>query len=1131
MELGIIKNNGDWITEEEFIDKFRKIIEEGANQIKERLENAPSYIKEKVKEYRFAKVEKKGFSFQIVYTLYDREITVDIISRDPNISRTFILEIATPPCTYLEELTWWVHNLIKAVNVAIRATTPYILIAVGLNPLQKYSVGLSYGEHHHLGIADIQERIAIYNMIRNYVPHLIAVSVNSPLEDGRPTDDYIKVSEKGYLIAPKCIRSIRLLKNDHQLGPASPFNYVPFLKWADKEKFIETTQRKKEGGRLVDIYPFTRHQTLEIRFFDTQFTVSRVISIALLLEAIALKAKKIFQEKGIDGIPEVSSEVIVRNREEAISLGLQGAFHEDKKLEEKDTKFAEIYNTQFWNKDRKVNRYLNDAVISLIFFLKEELVRLNFFENPITQSFLASIFGTNLSPPMYSPADIILRKYIETNSDKIALLEFLEEITAKSCDNVLYDPLQGTPNIPIELLPEKALELTISSDEYIFSHKMVPATITVKNNSDIMTFRDLNLICRIENERGEVIKKIEKNITSLSKNETMDIQIEFYAEKGARNFNIIVTLHVRNSKIIATKSIQVYKLDTRIATEIFATEPDTPIDFYGEIKNESPLDINAIVKLIVLNENKMQAVAYIEKKLDIKAKSKIKISPRTLGTLVVDKIDPEMINDTYKLLLEVYDIEGKKLAAAESGKFLIFVRPPEVDIVQINQETPILSPLKNRYSLGERLFFNFLMVPKGYFPEKKITLRINFIAEKSGTIKVYENEFEVNNEEEIPVALSWKIPHNLILPEYEDSIYFEIAVISSGKIVGYFETSKAILQKELPNVKITVDIPRLVEQKEEIMGHLFIDILSEFKEKGMYVAKILNPQDNTEIALDKGIITGKTSLVIELGPIAMNFSEGYVELIIEVYEGKKKIAEHIVPILIKKKTKEILKHILIEQVNKEVEPASILAIPCKILWNSSDTEIQLIAKIFSPTIGTISESKENVHVKRGENFRIIKVPLPISLEAEEYCTLEVSIYSGELKIDFTQKQLKIRKPVNPIFKVELDVLTEDNLPVPDIVDYATELQLAPRITSYSKLDEKIQLIVLVGFSPGKVYKIEYKPIVIPKGKEVTLKSIKLKPEIKSPLTKVEIKGALYQRGVKLKSVEIEEKVFFITVNV
>ncbi|MHA2323442.1 MAG: glutamate-cysteine ligase family protein [Candidatus Thorarchaeota archaeon] len=163
-----------------------------------------------------------------------------------------------------------------------------------MNPTQEYLRNLSFGEHHHILSPSIDEKtkIAVYNMIRNFLPHLIALSVNSPFENKKPSDEVI-VTDDGRVRAPRCKRSIRLFRNTTQMGPTNEFELIPYLRGTDKEAFARHVNRSY--ARMVDMYPFTDYGTIEIRVFDTQLSIPRRMGLALLLQALALKAKKMVE--------------------------------------------------------------------------------------------------------------------------------------------------------------------------------------------------------------------------------------------------------------------------------------------------------------------------------------------------------------------------------------------------------------------------------------------------------------------------------------------------------------------------------------------------------------------------------------------------------------------------------------------------------------------------------------------------------------------------------------------------------------------------------------------------------------------------------------------------------------------
>ena len=231
MEIQIVNLKGTWIDGEKMISIMGKIVEEAAQNLKDLLKKPTdpitSLISRKVSNIRVEQIKKRGDTLICSYKLTDgKQIDVEVLGRDPHIGTiTWILEIATPPCETFEELTWWAHTLLKLAHDAL---PPGIkVVTTGLNPLMDYQQGLSFGDHHHIGVPDPNLRIYVYNMLRVFLPHLIALSVNSPFVEGKPTD-IVEVKD-GKLQAPRCVRSIRLEKNIKQLGPDDAQHYLPYL--------------------------------------------------------------------------------------------------------------------------------------------------------------------------------------------------------------------------------------------------------------------------------------------------------------------------------------------------------------------------------------------------------------------------------------------------------------------------------------------------------------------------------------------------------------------------------------------------------------------------------------------------------------------------------------------------------------------------------------------------------------------------------------------------------------------------------------------------------------------------------------------------------------------------------------
>ncbi|MHA1220281.1 MAG: glutamate-cysteine ligase family protein, partial [Candidatus Heimdallarchaeota archaeon] len=259
----------------------------------------PEYIRKKIKRVTRKDVKRHGKIIryvQIHYQVNGSTIAINVFGPDPNISQiTWLLELVTPPCEYLEEMNWWINTLYLAASTSI--TKGYNIQPLGFNPFQsEYRAGVTCGEHHHLGgFKTLKEKKAIYNMIRAYIPHLIALSSTSPFIEGKPTGrTLLKKGPDGrtMVLAPDCTRSIRLRENSGQLGPNIP-EYLPYVGPSfTQQQFSRYVRKEIPDDRYVDAYPFTTYGTIELRFFDAQYDQRIRIAIIILLQAIALKGAK-----------------------------------------------------------------------------------------------------------------------------------------------------------------------------------------------------------------------------------------------------------------------------------------------------------------------------------------------------------------------------------------------------------------------------------------------------------------------------------------------------------------------------------------------------------------------------------------------------------------------------------------------------------------------------------------------------------------------------------------------------------------------------------------------------------------------------------------------------------------------
>ena len=131
---------------------------------------------------------------------------------------------------------------------------------------------LVFGLHVHVGIEDRNTAIHIMNSMRYFLPHILALSTNSPFWLGMET---------GF----KSYRS--------KVFERFPRTGIPdvFSNWADYETFINLLIRTNciDNGKKVwwDIRPHPFFETLEVRVCDIPMRLDETLAIAALIQATA----------------------------------------------------------------------------------------------------------------------------------------------------------------------------------------------------------------------------------------------------------------------------------------------------------------------------------------------------------------------------------------------------------------------------------------------------------------------------------------------------------------------------------------------------------------------------------------------------------------------------------------------------------------------------------------------------------------------------------------------------------------------------------------------------------------------------------------------------------------------------
>ncbi|MHA1684767.1 MAG: glutamate-cysteine ligase family protein [Promethearchaeota archaeon] len=451
IELQIVHENGEMLRGETLIKVWGALFENLKGSFENHLSLLPDWIRKKVGGFRFVTKERQGkhlYYLEIEYNSLGKKFQINIIGPDPNISQiTWLMELVLPPCESFEEFASWNAFLNKVLLLSLPAG--FYILPIGLNPVEaEYMSGVTYGEHYHVGIKDPKVKLAAYNMLRNFIPHLIALTVNSPFVNKKPTGTVkvLKKDEVMMVLGKDCIKSLRLYYNRGQMGPMDKATYIPALENLDHEKYCSVIRRSPPDDRFTDLYPFTSYGTIEIRIFDTQFSIARRLAIVAVIQALCLKAKNLVDQEV--KVPSVKSAVLVANREKAILFGLHGKFTPDELL---NKSFGAFYNEDPMT--GRTNGKMFQAVNSMFYFLKREIATLGIEE--LIAPFYQSITGSLEVRKPFTPADYLLYIYERSNSRISTLINELKGFQQEFCS--MLNARISDPVIEEWKLPEHPL--------------------------------------------------------------------------------------------------------------------------------------------------------------------------------------------------------------------------------------------------------------------------------------------------------------------------------------------------------------------------------------------------------------------------------------------------------------------------------------------------------------------------------------------------------------------------------------------------------------------------------------------------------------------------------------------------
>lgn len=166
---------------------------------------------------------------------------------------------------------------------------------------------LIFGLHVHIGVEDREEAIYLMNSVRYFLPHILALSTNSPFWRGMDTG----------------LKSYRCKVFDK-----FPRTNIPdtFASWEDYVSFVNLLIRTNciDNAKKIwwDIRPHPFFPTLEFRICDVPMRIDETIAIAALIQATVAKLHRLY--KANQSWRLYGRALIMENKWRAARYGLDG---------------------------------------------------------------------------------------------------------------------------------------------------------------------------------------------------------------------------------------------------------------------------------------------------------------------------------------------------------------------------------------------------------------------------------------------------------------------------------------------------------------------------------------------------------------------------------------------------------------------------------------------------------------------------------------------------------------------------------------------------------------------------------------------------------------------------------------
>jgi glutamate---cysteine ligase / carboxylate-amine ligase len=288
-------------------------------------------------EFQLIDPETRDLRSHVQYLLDDEHTLADQLK--PELHQS-VIEVGTNICRDIHEarreVTSLRANLSKlarrnGLTIAAAGTHPFAHWKDQLiSPHERYTeivedlqqiarANLIFGLHVHVGIEDREVAIHIMNAARYFLPHIFALSTNSPFWQGQNTG----------------LKSYRSKVFDRFPRTGIPDHFGSLSEYDNYIKLLIKTRCLDNAKRIwwdIRMHPF--FDTLEYRICDVPMSIEETLTIAALCQAVTAKLYKLIKKNL--GFRLYRRLLIAENKWRAARYGITGKLIDFGKQEEVD---------------------------------------------------------------------------------------------------------------------------------------------------------------------------------------------------------------------------------------------------------------------------------------------------------------------------------------------------------------------------------------------------------------------------------------------------------------------------------------------------------------------------------------------------------------------------------------------------------------------------------------------------------------------------------------------------------------------------------------------------------------------------------------------------------------------------